>query len=211
MELPERMLAHSERLVLPRMMAPASRRRVTSGASRPGALSTKAREPAVVGMSAVSILSLRRIGRPRRDPWSGGGGWSSSRAGLTAMTALNGSDPMWSTLWISASEPSIARALGNCPSRIAAAVGGWKIRPPSSPGRAQLPSSFGVAQADSETTASAAAISPARRVPLNRSCGRRSPDTSAIAAAAFHCPEPRGAGPDRASFRTGRCGSAGRR
>ena len=44
------------------MTAPASRRRVTRGASRPGALFASASEPAVVGMSAVSMLSLRRIG-----------------------------------------------------------------------------------------------------------------------------------------------------
>src|SRR5882757_7031944 len=34
-ELVERMLAHSDRLVLPRITAPAARRRATSGASRP--------------------------------------------------------------------------------------------------------------------------------------------------------------------------------
>src|SRR5690606_1298188 len=69
----ERILAHSERLVLPRMTAPASRRRATSGASRPGALSTSASEPAVVGMSAVSMLSFRRTGMPPRRPFRSSG------------------------------------------------------------------------------------------------------------------------------------------
>ena len=67
-ELVERMLAHSDRLVLPRITAPAPLSRTTSGASRPGALSTSASEPAVVGMSAVSMLSLIRIGRPFNGP-----------------------------------------------------------------------------------------------------------------------------------------------
>ena len=64
MDRVERMLAHSDRLVLPRMKKPASRSRVTSGASRPDALFASASDPAVVGMSAVSILSFSRIGRP---------------------------------------------------------------------------------------------------------------------------------------------------
>jgi hypothetical protein len=64
MELDERMLAHSDRLVLPKITAPASRRRATKGASRPGALFASAREPAVVGMSRVSMLSFSRMGRP---------------------------------------------------------------------------------------------------------------------------------------------------
>ena len=65
MEADERMLAHSERLVLPRMMAPASRSLATSGASRWVTLFASASEPAVVGIaSAVSILSFTRIGTP---------------------------------------------------------------------------------------------------------------------------------------------------
>ena len=38
--------------------------RQASGASRPGALFASANDPAVVGMSAVSILSFSRIGMP---------------------------------------------------------------------------------------------------------------------------------------------------
>jgi hypothetical protein len=58
LDSPERMLAHSDRLVLPMMMAPAARSRATSGASRPVSLLASAREPAVVGSSRVSMLSL---------------------------------------------------------------------------------------------------------------------------------------------------------
>ena len=60
----ERKLAHSERLVLPRITAPAVRRRATSGESLPGEFCDRASDPAVVGMSRVSILSLMRIGIP---------------------------------------------------------------------------------------------------------------------------------------------------
>ena len=61
----ERMFAHSLRLVLPRITAPAERSRATSGASRPVTLLASARLPAVVGSGpAASILSLIRIGWP---------------------------------------------------------------------------------------------------------------------------------------------------
>ena len=45
----ERMFAHSERLALPTITAPAARSRATRGASRPVTLSASARLPAVVG------------------------------------------------------------------------------------------------------------------------------------------------------------------
>jgi hypothetical protein len=68
-EFGERMFAHSLRLVLPRMSAPASRNRVTSAASCFGLQSRKASEPAVVCIaSAVSMLSLIRMGRPCNRP-----------------------------------------------------------------------------------------------------------------------------------------------
>src|SRR4051812_39170028 len=58
-ELLERMFAHSLRLVLPRMIAPAARSRATSGASRLVTLLASARLPAGVGSGpALSILSL---------------------------------------------------------------------------------------------------------------------------------------------------------
>ncbi len=67
----ERMFAHSDRFVLPRTIAPASRRRATSGASRFVTLSLSASEPAVVGSgSAVSMLSLIRTGMPCSGPRS---------------------------------------------------------------------------------------------------------------------------------------------
>src|SRR5688572_20678699 len=54
----ERKLAHSLRLVLPRMTAPAARRRVTRKASCAGREPASASDPAVVSMrSAVSMLS----------------------------------------------------------------------------------------------------------------------------------------------------------
>src|SRR5690606_8358927 len=62
----ERMFAHSERFALLMMIAPAARRRATRGASRSVSLSARASEPAVVGSSRVSILSLMRIGTPNR-------------------------------------------------------------------------------------------------------------------------------------------------
>src|SRR5574341_1036113 len=54
--------ASSCRLALPRMMAPASRRRFTTNASSGGTAVASAIEPPLVGRSAVSKLSLK-IGR----------------------------------------------------------------------------------------------------------------------------------------------------
>ncbi len=63
----ERMLAHSERLVLPRMTAPAARSFATAVASAATVLPSSASEPAVVCMrSAVSKLSFTRMGMPWR-------------------------------------------------------------------------------------------------------------------------------------------------
>ncbi len=65
----ERMLAHSLRLVLPRITAPAERRRATRGASRLVTLLASARLPAVVGSApAISILSLISTGWPASGP-----------------------------------------------------------------------------------------------------------------------------------------------
>src|SRR4249919_1224017 len=61
--------AHSLRLVLPRITAPASRSRVTMNASLGGAAPASANDPAVVIMrSAVAMLSLIRIGMPCIGP-----------------------------------------------------------------------------------------------------------------------------------------------
>src|SRR5690606_2857663 len=57
----ERKLAHSLMLVLPRITAPASRRRWTMNASRAGVEFISASDPAVVRIrSAVSMLSLSK-------------------------------------------------------------------------------------------------------------------------------------------------------
>src|SRR5688572_5411620 len=70
-ERDERKFAHSLRLVLPRITAPASRRRCTRNASRIGREPTSASEPAVVSiLSAVSILSFSRMGIPCIGPRS---------------------------------------------------------------------------------------------------------------------------------------------
>ena len=58
-------LAHSERFVLPRIMAPDFRNLDTTDASLSGLAPTKAQDPDVVSiLSRVTILSLTRIGTP---------------------------------------------------------------------------------------------------------------------------------------------------
>src|SRR3546814_9139143 len=57
-ECVERKLAHSLRLVLPRITAPAARRRATTNASSLGRLSANASEPAELIIGVASILSL---------------------------------------------------------------------------------------------------------------------------------------------------------
>ena len=65
----ERKFAHSLKLVLPRMTAPASRRRSTMNASRGGRAPANASEPAVVIIrSAVAMLSLINTGTPCSGP-----------------------------------------------------------------------------------------------------------------------------------------------
>ena len=73
----ERKFAHSLRLVLPRMTAPASRSLRATVASCAAIEPSSASEPAVVSiLSAVSMLSLIRIGMP----WSGPRGPRSRRS-----------------------------------------------------------------------------------------------------------------------------------
>src|SRR5579863_2851044 len=68
-EWPERMLAHSLRLVLPRTTAPAARSFCATAESLDGFEPTRASDPAVVIMrSAVSMLSLTRTGMPCSGP-----------------------------------------------------------------------------------------------------------------------------------------------
>jgi hypothetical protein len=66
--LVERKFAHSDRLVLPRITAPAARSRLTSQASFAGGLARIAREPAVVSCPLVSTLSLSSTGMPSSGP-----------------------------------------------------------------------------------------------------------------------------------------------
>src|SRR5438874_2138908 len=93
----ERQLAHSDRLALAMISAPAALRRAAMKASL-GELPASAHEPAVVGMPVVSTLSLTMIGIPssgRCDPAlrAASARRASARAvGLTLMTA-------WSFGW----------------------------------------------------------------------------------------------------------------
>src|SRR5262249_43698698 len=65
----ERKLAHSLRLVLPRMSAPPARSLAAMVESRTAGWPASAKEPAVVCMrSPVSMLSLSRIGIPCSGP-----------------------------------------------------------------------------------------------------------------------------------------------
>ncbi len=88
-DVDDRMFAHSERFVLPRRTAPASRSRRTTNASAGGFAPTSASDPAVVAMrSAVSMLSFTRIGMP----WSGPRGPFSfrSRSRASAIARASG-------------------------------------------------------------------------------------------------------------------------
>ena len=63
-DLGERMFAHSERFVAPRMIAPASRSRATRVESFATGVLASASDPAVAGSPIASILSLIRMGNP---------------------------------------------------------------------------------------------------------------------------------------------------
>src|SRR5690606_34549502 len=65
----DRIFAHSVRFVLPRITAPASRRRFATNESRLGVAPTSASEPAVVSIrSAVATLSFRTTVTPCNGP-----------------------------------------------------------------------------------------------------------------------------------------------
>ena len=69
LECVERKLAHSLKLVLPRITAPAARKRSATAESRSGVEPSSASDPAVVDMrSAVSMLSLISTGMPCIGP-----------------------------------------------------------------------------------------------------------------------------------------------
>src|SRR6478735_4682244 len=91
---PDRKLAHSDRLALPMMFAPAAFSFAAMNASF-GVLPASAQEPAVVGMPVVSTLSLTMIGIPSSERSSPSrrarsAARASARAvGLTVITALS--------------------------------------------------------------------------------------------------------------------------
>ena len=91
---PDRKLAHSDRLALPMMIAPAAFSCAAMNASS-GVLPASAQEPAVVGMPVVLTLSLTMIGIPssgRSSPSrrARSAARASARAvGLTVITALS--------------------------------------------------------------------------------------------------------------------------
>src|SRR2546427_10442994 len=67
----ERIFAHSERFVLPRITAPAARSLATSGASRGGVTPASASEPAgLIIRPTVAVLSFTRTGLPAPGPRS---------------------------------------------------------------------------------------------------------------------------------------------
>src|SRR5919201_5763421 len=92
---PDRKLAHSDRLALPMMIAPAAFSCFAMKASA-GELPARAQEPAVVGIPVVSMLSLTMTGIPSSGRWSplrraASAARASARAvGLTEITALSG-------------------------------------------------------------------------------------------------------------------------
>src|SRR5205809_6322703 len=90
----DRKLAHSDRLALPMMIAPAAFSCFAMNASA-GVLPASAQEPAVVGIPVVSTLSLTMIGIPSNGRWSPlRRAWSAATAsaravGLTVITACS--------------------------------------------------------------------------------------------------------------------------
>ena len=89
----DRKLAHSDRLALPMITAPAARSRETRKAS-PGSALSRAGEPAVVGMPATCTLSLTSTGMPSSGPRGAPAARAASlaaasaaAAGFTVMTA----------------------------------------------------------------------------------------------------------------------------
>src|SRR3954471_23531855 len=86
----ERKFAHSLRLALPMISAPAALRRWTMKASG-GVEPASAHEPAVVGMPVVSMLSLTITGIPRsgrRSPWRRAASAARARARALRFTVI---------------------------------------------------------------------------------------------------------------------------
>ena len=116
----ERKLAHSLRLVLPRISAPALRSRSTRPASRAAGASISASEPAVVSMwSPVSILSLSSTGMPYNGPrdvvrFASSAPASSSASGLVSITARK-VGPERSIRWMRSSSVRVSWRLSSVP------------------------------------------------------------------------------------------------
>src|SRR5438309_6970038 len=106
-EKKERKLAHSLRVVLPRITAPASRRWAAMVASRGAGVPTRPSDPAAVCiLSLVSVLSLSRTGMPCSGPRALPAWRCASRAvamalasGLTWITELTFGQ-LWSMVWM---------------------------------------------------------------------------------------------------------------
>src|SRR5712692_3280112 len=103
----DRKLAHSERLVLPRMTAPPARRLAATVESRWAGEPTRANDPALVCiLSPVSMLSFKSTGMP----WSGPITLPVARASSAALAITRASGfssiteftpgPDWSSSWI---------------------------------------------------------------------------------------------------------------
>ena len=67
-DFPDLIFAHSERLVEPIIVAPASRKRFAIVESLTTGVSERARDPAVAGRPIASMLSLIKIGTPASTP-----------------------------------------------------------------------------------------------------------------------------------------------
>ena len=122
-ELSDRILAHSLKLVLPKITAPAARKRAMNGASRLVILPASASDPAVVAMGpATSTLSFTKMGMPcigpryvpARNSASIARAWSSA-SGKVAMTAFS-VGPLSSTAAIRARYAAVIASLFSVPS-----------------------------------------------------------------------------------------------
>ena len=88
---PDRKFAHSDRLALPMISAPAALSCWTMNASA-GVLPASAHEPAVVGMPVVLMLSLTMIGMPRSGRSIAAAARRVGRAGVGERRRADGDD-----------------------------------------------------------------------------------------------------------------------
>jgi len=120
-------LAHSERLVLPRITAPLSRSRATTVASRLGSQSRRAWLPALVASPRVAMLSLISTGTPCSGPRTSPRARSRSRCRAissargfrrsTLFSPSTSNSRMRARLWrINVSAPSSPAAMRACSS-----------------------------------------------------------------------------------------------